>query len=205
MAIIKESDLSFEFNFCTLDDALWVQYELFFRWKNENLIRDDILKRSPSAWSGRSNGAFLANEFDRDSFLPVLNEVLASNESNYWVPTEPDVVIAFFPDFAIPFLPSTAKMIYEADSAKASRERQERRKKQNEGKLPDDNITMVAMVDCYNFKGCKAYEGQGPALVLTTTRRKWEKFRDELESEWQRFKIEQRLEERLGQQDSGSS
>jgi hypothetical protein len=86
----------------------------------------------------------------------------------------------------------------------ASREQREQRKEQNGGKLPDDIITMMAMVDCYNFKGCKAYEGQGPALVLTTTRRKWEKFRKELESEWERFKIEQRLDERLGQQDSGS-
>jgi len=46
MAILEQWNLSFEFVFRELDDALWVQYEFYFRWKGDSIIRDDILKRS---------------------------------------------------------------------------------------------------------------------------------------------------------------
>lgn len=202
MAILKEGKLSFEIVFRILDDALWVHYEIFLRWNNESIIRDDLLKRSPSYWSKRSPGALLAEESERDTFLPVIDRVLEYNEADYWVPTEPDIVVAFFPDFSVPFLPSGARMIYESEDHKIEREQSESRKEKNGGKLPGDPITMVAMIDCYNMKGCNIYMGHGPALVLTTTRAKLKRFRNQLAMEWESFKIEQRFDERITRLDS---
>jgi len=92
MAVLSESGLSFGFTFKELDDCLWVRYEFFFRWKDEYVFRDELLKRSPAGWSGRSEGALLANESDEDSFLPVLKQAVDATEPVCWEPIEPDVM-----------------------------------------------------------------------------------------------------------------
>lgn len=201
MAILKNWDLSFEFIFRELDECLWVQYEIYFRWQGESIVRDDLLKRSPSGWAGRAEGSFRANEYDGDSFLPVLERVLETNQAEYWKPTEPDVIIGLYPDRYFPLIPSKNKIVYEAECVKGERIKREERKKENNGRLPDDTITMIVMIDSYNWQGCGAYEGQGPALILAPSRETMESFRDELQAEWKAFKRDQRLEERLKERD----
>lgn len=205
MAVLKEGKLSLEIVFRCLDDALWVQYEIYFRWQNEPILRDDLLKRDPKYWNKRSPGALLAGEYERDTLLSVIDKVLRDKEADYWVPTEPDVVVAFFPDFVVPFMPSGAKLIYESEDQKVERQQRESSKEKSGGKLPGDPITILAMVDCKNLKGCHTYEGHGPALVLTTTRTKLKRFRNQLAAEWEKFKVEQNLEQRIAQSNAGTS
>lgn len=204
MAVLKEGKLSLEIVFRRLDDALWVHYEIFFRWNNEPVLRDDLLKRDPQYWSKRSPGALLAEEHERDTLLPVIDKVLGDNEADYWVPAEPDVVVAFFPDFSVPFLPSGATLVYESEKHKGERRQRESSKEKNRGKLPSDPVTVLAMADCNNLKGCHTYEGHGPALVLTTTRAKLKRFRNQLAAEWGSFKVAQKLEERIAQSNAGA-
>jgi len=203
MAILKQWDLSFEFIFRELDEELWVKYEMYFRWDNESIIRDDILKRSPIGWASRSPFALRANEHQGDSLLPVLDAVLDTNEPDYWQPIEPDVVIGFYPEMEFPLLPSKRHVFYVADHIKAARELRLKRKADNKGKLPDDKITLMVMVDSYNWQGCGAYQGQGIALVMSPTREKLELFRDDLRREWDIFRKEQRLDERIEESEHG--
>jgi len=150
MAILKKLDLSFEFVFRKLDDELWVQYEFYFRWKRHLMIRDDIFKRSPIGWAFRSPGAFRANELDRESFLPVLDQVLETNKPGYWKSTEPDVIIAFYPERRLPLLVNGMRLMWKDTDIKNQKNLKLSAK--NKAKSPDDIITMVAMVDAYNLK-----------------------------------------------------
>lgn len=126
-----------------------------------------------------------------------MQKALETDEPDYWEPTEPDVVIAFYPEVPFSMLPSRARSIYEAEHIKHERETRELRKQANGGKLPDDTITMIAMVDAYNWRGCSAYSGQGYALVMSPTRASLERFRDQLSAEWESLKMDQRLDARL--------
>lgn len=197
MAVLKKWDLSFEVVFRELDECLWVQYEIYFRWQGEPIFRDELLKRSPSGWVDRPKGALKANEHHGDSLIAVLEKVLDCNEFDYWQPIEPDIVVGFYPDAYFPFMPSHSKIIYEAEHVKTEALAREKQKRENGGKLPDDTITMVAMVDSYNFKDCVAYEGQGPAFIMTPSRENLEQFLSDLKAEWKLFEVEQRLEERI--------
>ncbi len=42
MAILKSGKLSFEIVFSDYDSAGWVQYQFYFRWNDEPLVRDDL-------------------------------------------------------------------------------------------------------------------------------------------------------------------
>lgn len=78
MAILRDKGLSLEIIFKELDDCLWLKYEIYFRWDDKHIFRDELLKRSPAGWAGRSKGALCANEYDGDSFLPILEEAIGS-------------------------------------------------------------------------------------------------------------------------------
>jgi hypothetical protein len=197
MAVLTDSLLSFEFTFKEVDDVLWVKYEFFFRWDGESVFRDELLKRSPCGWAGRSPGALCANEFDEDSFLPVLREVLTSREPIYWQPTEPDVVIAFYPDRIFPLMPSRSQEIYVADHIVQEREDRRRRKEAHGGILPDDPITMIVFVDAYNWRDGAPYYGSGLGLIMRPQRKDLAVFYKELRREYRAFVTRERLEERI--------
>ncbi len=198
MAILNNGELSFEFVFKELDDCLWVQYEFWFRWRNEYVFRDDLLKRWPETWAGRSEGALRANESDDDTFVRVLERAIESTSPVCWQPMEPDVIIAFYPDQDFPFIPNRWHEIYTPEAQKAHDERLQRREQQG-GKLPDDIITMVVFVDAYNFKGCAPYYGAGFALILTPTREQLATFCRDLKAEYGEFAKRERIEARLAE------
>lgn len=202
MATLRDNGLSFEFVFKEVDDSLWVKYELFFRWENQYVFRDDLLKRSPLGWAGRSEGALCANEYDGDSFLPVLEEAIDAIAPICWEPTEPDMMIAFYPDQYFPFIPDRRKEIYAAEHILKKRDERRKRKEANNGRLPDDVVTMVVYTDAYNFKDCSPYYGTGFAMVLSPTRVDLAIFLESLKREYDDFVIRERLAERIAERDA---
>ncbi len=182
MAVLQSENLSFDFRYTGFEDG-WVQYQFFFLWKGEPVIRDEALKR----WSGRQESAFLANSDGRDGFLPFLKELLESDEAEYWEPIEPDIIVAIYPDRYFPFLKSHLTLIFESeDSRKESETR--RALKKEKGKLPDDSYTFIALADAHNFRGANAYYGQGLSLQMIVTRQDLEAFADDLDREYAEFK-----------------
>lgn len=199
MAMLRDNDLSLEFIFKEVDECLWLKYEVYFRWKDQYVFRDGLLKRSPSGWAGRSEGALCANEYDGDSFLPVLEKAIDALEPVCWEPTEPNMMIAFYPDQRFPFIPDREKEIYFADHILKQSEKRRKRKAANNGRLPDDVVTTIVYVDAYNLKGCSPYYGTGFTMILAPTRENLAKFYQELKCEYEKFVIEEKLEERLAE------
>lgn len=198
MAILEQWNLSFEFRFKELDDELWVQYEIFFKWRGESVFRDELLKRNPPGWAKRSQGALRANEHHEDTFLPVLKTVLDKNERGYWQPTDPDFTIGFFPDEEYPFFPPPRPSASADHVIEARLQRAEAKKKAG-GKLPDDTITMVAFVDAYNWADCAPYQDQGFCLCMRPQRAHLQRFYNNLNYEWKSFKTRERLDERIAE------
>lgn len=191
MATLHCNDLAVEFIFKEVDDCLWLKYEIYFRWQDQYVMRDDLLKRSPEGWAQRSEGALCANEHGGDTFLPVLEKAIDALEPICWVPTEPDIMIAFYPDQYFPFITGHDKA-----------EDRQQRKAANDGRLPDDVVTTVIYADAYNLKGCSAYYGSGLAIVLAPTRAELAAFYQELAREYEAFVVREQLEKRTAEQDS---
>jgi hypothetical protein len=190
MARLQSGDLSFDFRYAGFEYG-WVRYEFYFKWKDESLARNDLLKRWGDYWGRRPEGAFLANEYEGDGLIPLLKRVLDDDKADYWEPMEPDIVIAIYPEEYFPFLPSHHKLLYERPEYKAKRGAREALKKEK-GKQPDDSYTLIVFVDAYNFKEADAYYGQGLSLHMIVSRNELEEFAKSLEYEYQEFK--QRLE-----------
>lgn len=197
MAILQTDSLSFEFVFKNVDANLWIQYEFYFRWDTHAVFRDDLLKRTPIGWAGRSEGALKANEYQEDSFLPILEKARDASEPLYWEPSEPDIKIAFYPEQFFPFIPNQSTEVFVSDYVKRQREERQQRKARHHGRLPDDLITMIVFVDAYNFKDCGMYCEAGFGLFLRPTRAQLAHFYTELKSEYDAFVVKEHLAERL--------
>jgi len=211
MAKLSYDLLTLEIRFREFDDCFWVQYDVLFLWDGEPMVNDALLKRSPVAWADRGKATFRANESDGDSLLPVLKRVLDENRAEYWEPIEPDVILAFYPEQYFPFLPSHWEVSYEREDIKSAREERQQAKAAAGGRLPDDAITVIAFADAYQWRNCTAYMSNGLALVLCVRRNDIQRFHDELAQEYEIFRREWRIEERLreragaGEKDSEGS
>ena len=197
MAILRDDQLSLEFVFKEVDDCLWLQYELYFRWDDHDVFHDELLKRSPIGWAGRTKNALMANEHQEDSFLPILEKAVDALEPLCWEPSEPDIKIAFYPEQSFPFIPNRYKEIYVSDYCLRQREERRLRKARNNGRLPDDVITMIVFADSYNFKDCGVYCGSGFGMFLSPTRAQLSTFYTELKCEYDAFVAKENLAERL--------
>lgn len=195
MAVLQSGDLSFDFRYTGFEHG-WVQYQFYFRWKNEAIVKDVVLKRWSDYWNSRPEGAFLANEDEKDGLLTFIRKILKNDKADYWEPIEPDIIVAIYPEEYFPFLPSHMKLIRESKESRAKREARERLKKEK-GKLPDDSYTVIVFVDAYNFKDADAYYGQGLSLQMIVERHELEMFANDLETEYQEFKNNFKVDEWL--------
>lgn len=164
--------------FPRLDGLDGIHYEIYFRYKDEPIIRDDLLKRTPKIWENRPPGAFLANENGSCTLVPTLKYVLQHNSPGYWSPTRDigsDVSFAFYPGMAFPILEYSHSVDVSEDE---------------DINLDDMPVTVIAMVDAYNFGNEFAYNGMGPALILHVKRPVLEQFHDELQAELEVFLVE---------------
>lgn len=186
MALLKSELLSLEINFVGFKHG-WVQYEIYFRWENEPIINDNLLKKNGEYWGSRKKGSFLANEDEKDRLIDTISKVLQTNEADYWEPVDPDVIVAIYPERYFPFLKPHYTLINESEDHKKKREEREKLKKKL-GSLPDDSFTIIVFIDAYNFKNSDAYYGEGISLHLIVDRVTLEKFNSELSNEYSKFK-----------------
>lgn len=121
MATLYDGDLSLEIHYREFQYGV-VYYDIWLRWQGEPVINDAILKRENEHWAKREMGAIKADEHEECGILPLLRHVLEKNQADYWEATDPDILLALYPDGAFPFLPSKWRFAYEAPEANATRE-----------------------------------------------------------------------------------
>ena len=115
--------------------------------------------------------------------LPFLRKVLETNKSDYWVPDDPDIVLAIYTDDDVPFLPPKWTLLWEKSELTAERETRDAMRAKC-GPLPDDLVEMILFVDAYNFAGAGLYYGDGVCFKLRPTRACLQKFYNELRGEY---------------------
>lgn len=185
MATIYHGDLSLEIHYREFEFQS-VYYDIWLRWRGEPVINDAILKRVNEHWAKRGIGAVKADEHYECGVLPLLQKVLENNEADYWEATDPDIILALYPNGAFPFLPSKWRLVYERADASEIRERRERELAAT-GPLPDDYIELMLFVDTYNFEGSKGYSGSGVCFRMVPTRAQLERFYESLKQEYLEF------------------
>lgn len=150
-------------------DVHSLRYEVFFRYKGEPIIQNELLKFSPKIWEDRTPGAFLAHENDGCSLVPTLAAVLKSNQPAIWRPSDPDMTIAFYPGQVFPYLELEPEASMEKILSK------------------DAPFTVITVIDGYNFGNEFAHHGFGPALVMIVKRPVLQEFFDALRAELDAF------------------
>ena len=182
MAKLKSDGLTLEVRFDRFEED-WISYEIEFRWKDDVIINNSILKRTGKYWIRRSYGAFLANDYKEDCLIGTIRKTLETNNPEYWEPVEPDAKIAIYPNDFFPFLESHWITIEDDDNEIKEENVQNQEKEKIKEKHPDDLFTIITMIDSYNFRNSNSYSGQGVALHLIVTREDLEKFANDLELE----------------------
>lgn len=190
MARLSRGNLTLEIRFVEYEQR-WVQYEILFLYRDEPLIPDAFLKRINEHWNKRSRGAFKANEYKQDSLIPVLERAIQTDQPQQWTPLEPDVVVKILRDNYSDTQFDTGRS--EIQILEISPELVERAKEAAMvrglfgGRLPDDVFELTVFIDLYNFGEERGYQGIGPALVITASRRDLETFVTELKAEYAEF------------------
>jgi len=201
MACLQSDNITFEFRFKEFDDCFFIQYEISFLWNGQPMFNDDILKKSNQFWANRNHGAFKAWDHREDIFIATLEKVLQTNKADYWHPAEPGVTIAIYPDRLFPFTDKKDDFAWETETQRKERLEREERKAAAGGKLPDDCITVIVLIDQYNLENSELYNGDGPALIISPKRHQVERFCCELKKEYrifkERFQVDKKNEENL--------
>lgn len=120
MVVLSIEDLSLEI--AHLDSAHeGISYDICLRWRGEPLLNDAALKRrNKNPWAQRPAGAIEPRDSGRE-ILPFLRKVLETNKSDYWVPDDPDIVLAIYTDDDVPFLPPKWTLLWEKPELTAER------------------------------------------------------------------------------------
>jgi len=194
MAVLKSDKLSLDFRYQTFFCG-YVHYEFYFRWEDESIIKDSILKRDDTFyWRDRPESSFVASEEEKDGLIPLLKKVLETDEADYWEPYEPDIIIAIYPDTFFPFLHSHYKLIHQSKEIIEQNEAFDKKRKEK-GKQPDDLFTLIVFVDSFNFKNNPLFGVQGVALHMLVERHELELFLKDLEEEYKTFYDHYRIDE----------
>ncbi|MDE0154880.1 MAG: hypothetical protein OXI88_10600 [Gammaproteobacteria bacterium] len=191
MAVLMSYDLAFDFRYAFFDDD-WVIYQIGFLWKNEPILREQVLKYQdwreiPEDYE-IPQGAFLANDVREDWFLPILGHVLDTDKAECWQPLEPDITVAIYSDNFFPFAPEIIER--KGQQLQYLNEMKEAKKKLKEekGKQPDDRFQLFVFADTKILKDSVSYTGSGIGLKMNVKRQQLEIFYNELEAEYTEFK-----------------
>jgi len=190
MAILASGNLSIEFFIDTIDKYNYTHYEIILKYGNHDLINPRILFRYTSYFDGKkSKGIWTdVDQNTGDTFIPFLENVLATNQPSYWQGDyPPDIVIAIYPEMFFPFIQEKWEIVYEKPEAREKRVERENLKTEK-GVLPDDLIQVICFVDSHNFIDSEAYSGNGAALHLTVERVELESFLSQLKNEYHSLK-----------------
>lgn len=180
MAKLKSGNLTLEIKFNRLEED-WIAYEISFLWKYKIIVNDDVLKKN-RWWDRRRYGSFLANDYEKDSLIETIKQVLATNKPEYWEPVEPDAKIGIYPEMYFPFLKDHWVTVEETGEKIIQVEEPSEDEKQDTSKY--ELFTIMTFIDTYNFEDCQSYSSEGISLHLIVTRKDLEKFVTDLEIEY---------------------
>ena len=164
----------------------WVNYEINLLWRDQPIPNEAILGRKQLR-EKYLPGAIFANDYRESELLPVLKDVLETNQPDYWEPMEPDVILAIYPGMYFPFRTKKSCLVWESDESSNKREEREKLKA-GKGVFPDDWFTLMCYVDAYAFKSGE-YCGDGISLHLDIRRQELERFYEDLKTEYLDFKM----------------
>jgi hypothetical protein len=187
MAKLISGNLALEIRYKELDAQNWIQYEIFFLYKDQPMIQDSQLKRIDEHWKNRSPGAFKANEYQHDELISILQKALDTDEAQFYEPTDPDFILAVYPNKVFPFIPRNWELLWASEEAVQEIEDHELVREFAGGRLPDDPFTIILMVDVYNYGEEHAYHCEGPAMILVIRRHELSTFIDMLGAEYKEF------------------
>lgn len=187
MAILRNDNLSLEISYRWFD-AGWISYDIWCRWRDIPVLNPAVLRDNIPQPPHRA-GVIETEDFGECGLLPMLRTAIDDNESGYWEPIKPDVLLAIHTEEFFPFLPSNLELIHESAEMKARREDHEARRAQL-GPLPDDYVELILFMDSRQFRDADEYSGDGVCFRLGPTRERLQKFYDDLQSEYTAFKIQ---------------
>ena len=171
MAVLESGHLKVEFNFI---DHFEANYSIQFSYDSRPLVNPEIMGEG---FIGYDRG---------DTLTPVLEEVLANDNSNVWKPYCPAVIIEIRPfhkqgwneqrkDFRA--TPEYAEYLKKVDERRA----------ESGGKLPDDYFELTFLADVVGLRipypRDTNYIGDYLALRITATREDLQRFVDVLKQE----------------------
>lgn len=185
MAILHLGRMGLEVQYAGFDDCKWLTYHIRFLEDGEPFIKDGmLLGTGASFWNNRCQGGFITQESPSCSLIPVVENVLETNSDDCWIPTEPWFRIEFYPRKQFPFALNERRRGY-SDSVKQELAEKDARRRANDGKLPDDLITVIAsaITECWTNRDFTEFHS-GPALVLAVYRAGLERFLAELRAEY---------------------
>jgi hypothetical protein len=171
MAKLTSGHLTLEIAYRKLDLGGWVHYDIRFLFDDQPLINPALLSLDK---------AFRANEYEQDTLIPAIDQALQSRHPLSWEPLEPDIAIQFYPDGTYPYAPA---WLFPARQEPFENWPQPKSKPDTEPLEPDDDMTLLVMMDAYNFERSQGYTRDGPALILSVTRADLQAFRDTLQVE----------------------
>lgn len=199
MAVLRSRDLGFDFRYVHFDGD-WIIYQICFLWKNEPILREQILKKYKDLYEMPENyelpeGAFLANDLREDWFLLILGDVLDTDKAEFWQPLEPDITVALYSDNFFPFVPEIIER--KGQQLQYLEDMKEARKKLKEekGKQPDDPFQLIIFANTKILKDEVGYTSEGVGLKMGVKRQQLENFYDELEVEYAEFKRAFKIDE----------
>jgi hypothetical protein len=199
MAILASELLSLEVRFVNFAHGS-LTYEIGFLWNKESMINDALLKRSNDYHRSRSKGYFLTKDYigdqdpNKNSLVDMIEKVLETGKPEYWETLEIGEMIAIYPEMFFPFMESHWKLVHEPEWSKQQQEEREKKKREL-GKLPDDEFTVIAFIDAYQFEECDCYYGEGIALHMRVQRVALEDFCAQLKGEYLEFKEKYKIDE----------
>jgi len=187
MAVLESGSLGLEIRFIELDSNNWIQYEILFLYNGEPMVQDHQLKRYNEHWARRSPGAFKANQYGHDGFIPTIRAALDTDEVRSFTPIDPDITFVVYPRRVFPYLTHPITPIEEEDPVTQEEEDRALIRELAGGRLPDDPFTIICKIDLYNYGRQGVYQGQGPALIVLAHRHEVRAFLEALEREYAAF------------------
>ncbi len=175
MAQLKSRNLTLEIAFTKFEDE-WIAYLIKFLWQNDNIINDNILKKT--GWYGkREPSTFLANDYERDHLIETIRKAISTYKPQGWEPMEPDAKLGIYPMRYFPFVETNYNLFEELEEIRLNTKNHE----------DTDLFTIIFYIDTYNFKDTIAYSSDGISIHMVVTRKDLEKFADDLENDLSKF------------------
>jgi hypothetical protein len=154
-----------------------------FHWQGQPVVNPAV--RYPSD-KENPRDEFGICQNDYDGLRQIFDRALSTNKPCAWDSIEPDTSIAIYPGTAWPFCDRGLEDFYDSEHPIEywlSKEND----RLTEAAKPNGLWTVMLFIDTENFREGDCITGDGVALTISTDRQEIERFRRELEIEYEEF------------------